>query len=157
MQSTNRNTIKPILTATTLLLSLVFGCGSAQAKDAINTTFFGNVAIEGYDTVAYFTEQRAVKGSSDFETTYMEAKWRFSSAENRDLFLSNPKQYAPQYGGYCAYAVSQNYTAGIEPDQFEIVGGKLYLNYNAKIKARWLGQRDEFIAAADKNWPGVIE
>jgi hypothetical protein len=84
-------------------------------------------------------------------------KWRFASAEHRDLFVANPEKYAPQYGGYCAYAVSQNSTAGIEPEQFTIVGEKLYLNYNAKIQSRWLDQRDEFIIAADANWPGVIE
>ena len=157
MQSKTIKTTSSLLTAVAMLIGLTFGSSAVHAKDEINTTFFGNVAIEGYDTVAYFAEQRAIKGSSNFETTYMNAKWRFSSAANRDLFVANPEQYAPQYGGYCAYAVSQNYTAGIDPDQFEIVDGKLYLNYNAKIKARWLGQRDEFIIAADKNWPSVID
>lgn len=140
-----------------LLIGLCLGSNAASAKDAINTTLFGNLAIEGYDTVAYFTENRALKGKREFETTWMQAKWRFASAEHRDLFVADPDKYAPQYGGYCAYAVSQNYTAGIEPEQFELVGDKLYLNYNAKIKSRWLKQRDEFIIAADANWPGVID
>lgn len=141
--------------ATFLLLSTL--CFSAAAKDAINSTLFGNLAIEGFDTVAYFTDNRAVKGNRQFETTWMDATWRFSSAQNRDLFAANPEQYAPQYGGYCAYAVAQNSTAGIEPEQFEIVDGKLYLNYNAKIKTLWLEMRDDYILAADSNWPGVIE
>lgn len=142
---------------TAVLISLCFGSSIASAKDSINTTLFGNLAIEGYDTVAYFTENRAKKGSREFETTWMEAKWRFASAEHRDLFVANPEKYAPQYGGYCAYAVAKNSTASIEPEQFEIVDGRLYLNYNAKIKSRWLDQRDEFIVAADANWPSVID
>lgn len=146
-----------ILFNSALLLSLSLGAFPASAKDAVNTTLFGNVAIEGYDTVAYFTENRATKGSRDFETVWMDAKWRFATAENRDLFIANPEKYAPRYGGYCAYAVAQNSTAGIEPEQFEIVGGKLYLNYNAKIKNLWLENRDAYIKAADANWPSVIE
>lgn len=146
-----------IVFLSTILLGLSLGAHTASAKDAINSTLFGNVAIEGYDTVAYFTQNSAVKGSRDFETTWMDAKWRFASAENRDLFIENPDKYAPQYGGYCAYAVAKNSTAGIEPEQFEIVDGKLYLNYNAKIKATWLEMRDDYIIAADNNWPGVIE
>lgn len=143
--------------STAMLIGLCIGSGVANAKDAINSTLFGNIAIEGYDTVAYFTDNRAVEGKRKFETVWMDAKWRFSSLEHRDLFVANPEKYAPQYGGYCAYAVSQNYTASIEPEQFEIVQGKLYLNYNAKIKKQWLGQRDEFIIAGDANWPRVIE
>jgi YHS domain-containing protein len=139
-----------------LLLSLMMTV-AAQAKDEINTTFFGEVAIEGYDTVAYFTQQKAVEGSAEHEFSWRGATWRFSSAENKQLFADDPERYAPSYGGYCAYAVSQNKTAGIEPEQWTIVDGRLFLNYNADVQARWLGDRDTFIEAADKNWPGVIE
>ena len=72
---------------------------SAFAVDAVNTTFFG-VAIKGYDTVAYHTENRAVKGSSQFSYKWNDARWYFASAENRDLFAADPERYAPQYGGY---------------------------------------------------------
>ena len=84
------------------------------------------------------------------------AKWRFSSAENLTLFQENPEKYAPQYGGYCAYAVSQNTDADIEPAQFTVHGGKLYLNYNESINKKWLGNRDQYIIDADKYWPGLI-
>ena len=129
---------------------------SAMAADPINTTFFGKLAVEGYDTVAYFTENQAIEGDKKFEHEWMNAKWRFSSAENLEAFKADPEAYAPQYGGYCAWAVSQNKIAEIDPTQFTVHEGKLYLNYNKKIQKRWLGDRDNFIAAADQNWPSVL-
>lgn len=139
-----------------LLLSLMMTV-TAQAKDEINATRFGKVAIEGYDTVAYFTQQQAVEGSKEHEFSWLGATWRFSSAENKRLFADDPERYAPSYGGYCAYAVSKNQTASIEPEQWSIVNGRLFLNYNADVQARWLADRDTLIEAADNNWPGVIE
>jgi hypothetical protein len=127
------------------------------AADESNTTLFGKRAIDGYDPVTYFDSNRAVEGDSDFEVEWMDAKWRFSSAANRDKFNTDPARYAPQYGGYCAYAVSQNSTAGIDPEQFTVLDGKLYLNYSAKIQKKWLADRDAYIVLADKNWPGVVE
>lgn len=126
------------------------------AIDAINTTFFGNLAIEGYDPVAYFTQSKAVKGNSKYEHNWMNATWRFSSQEHLELFQANPQQYAPQYGGYCAYAVSQNDTAGIDPNQFTIHNGKLFLNYNRSINKKWLADRDQYIKDADINWPRLL-
>ncbi|MFK8019183.1 MAG: YHS domain-containing (seleno)protein [Pseudomonadales bacterium] len=141
-----------------LLLTLFMAIsGPLLAADKINTTFFGNKAIEGYDPVAYFQQDKAVEGKKNIKHEWMGANWHFSSEANRDLFAANPEKYAPQYGGYCAYAVSQNSTAGIEPDQFTIINDKLYLNYNAKIQKKWTAKRDEYISAADKNWPSVIE
>ncbi len=128
----------------------------AMAVDEINTTFFGNLAIEGFDAVAYFTEQRAVEGSKEFEMSWMGANWRFSSAANLGAFRDNPERYAPQYGGYCAWAVSQNDTAGIDPTQFTVYNGKLYLNYNKKIGTRWQADKDGFIIDADRYWPQLL-
>lgn len=128
----------------------------ALAVDQINTTLFGNLAIEGYDPVAYFTESRPVKGSSDFQYEWKEANWRFSSAENLALFKAKPEQYAPQYGGYCAYAVAKNTTASIDPTQFTIVDDKLYLNYSKSVNNKWLANRDNFIVDADQNWPAIL-
>jgi YHS domain-containing protein len=75
------------------------GVDTSVAFDEINTTFFG-VAIKGYDPVAYHTKNRAVKGKRTFAHNWNDAKWYFASAANRDLFVSNPERYAPQYGGY---------------------------------------------------------
>ena len=143
--------IHTILIVGSLLVSSV-----ALALDPIYTSFFSNVAIKGYDTVAYFTENKAVKGSKDFVTEYKGATWHFSSQENLDLFLSEPEKYEPQYGGYCAYAVAQNTTASIKPELFTIVDDKLYLNYNAKINDQWQSNKEEFIQQADANWPALL-
>ena len=143
--------IHTILIVGSLLVSSV-----ALALDPIYTSFFSNAAIKGYDTVAYFTENKAVKGSKDFVTEYKGATWHFSSQENLDLFLSEPEKYEPQYGGYCAYAVAQNTTASIKPELFTIVDDKLYLNYNAKINDQWQSNKEEFIQQADANWPALL-
>ena len=137
-------------------LTMMFA-SAASALDPVYTPVFSNKAIRGYDTVAYFTQNEAVEGKAEFSTEYLGATWLFSSAEHLALFEQNPEEYAPQYGGYCAWAVSQNYTASVEPEQFKIVDGKLYLNYNEEIKERWLGSYREFIEQADKNWPALLE
>ncbi len=145
------------LTATLLFLLLLAPGSAAFAVDEINTTFFGNLAIEGYDAVAYFTEEQAVKGDGDFEFSWKGANWRFASAANLAAFQAEPERYAPQYGGYCAWAVSQNDTASIDPTQFTVYNGKLYLNYNKKISSRWKSNKDAFIVDADRYWPQLLQ
>lgn len=115
-----------------------------------------SVAIRGADPVAYFTVGEYTPGSNEFTFDWEGATWQFASAENRDLFAANPEEYAPQYGGFCAYAVSQGNTAPIEPTAWKIVDGKLYLNYNDKIQQRWSKDIPGYIAQADQNWPGVL-
>ena len=85
------------------------------------------------------------------------ADWRFASAANKAAFDADPEAYAPQYGGYCAWAVSQGYTASIDPQQWRIVDGKLYLNYDESVQTKWLADIPGFIAKADANWPAVLE
>lgn len=128
----------------------------AAAKEQVYQSFLG-VAIDGTDPVAYFTEGRPVEGSSKFTHEWNGAKWRFASADNRDAFIAEPERYAPQYGGYCAWAVAKGYTASTDPEAWRIVDGKLYLNYNTQIQARWEGDVPGNIASADANWPKVIE
>lgn len=140
-----------------LTLILLITSSSALALDEINTTYFGNLAIEGYDAVAYFTEQRAVEGRKEHETNYKDANWRFTSAANLAAFQADPERYAPQYGGYCAWAVSQNDTASIDPTQFTVHDGKLYLNYSKKISARWKAGKEMFITDADRYWPQLLQ
>jgi YHS domain-containing protein len=113
------------------------------------------VALHGHDAVAYFTEGKAVPGQPAFEYTWGGAKWRFATAANRDTFAKAPESYAPQFGGYCAWAVSRNYTADIDPKAFAVVNGKLYVNYSSLVQARWRVSRDANIAEGEKNWPGL--
>ncbi|MDV7341530.1 YHS domain-containing (seleno)protein [Terasakiella sp. A23] len=125
--------------------------------DPVYTGYLSNVAVEGYDPVAYFIDGKATKGSGDFTMDYQGAEFRFASQKNLDTFKSNPAAYAPQYGGYCAWAVSQGYTAKGDAKHWRIVDGKLYLNYNADVKNRWEGDIPGFIASADKQWPTIIK
>jgi len=145
--------MKKIIATLGILFALSIGA-QAQKIKPIYTPTFSNVAIKGYDTVSYFTEKKAVKGNKQFTTKYKGADWHFSSATNLELFKANPEKYAPQYGGYCAYAVSQGYTAKIDPSQWTVLNDKLYLNYNKKINKQWTANRDNFIVDADKNWTG---
>lgn len=140
-----------------LLLALAVAFTPAASAGQVNTTFFGNLAIEGYDPVAYFTEGRPVEGSREFTHEWMGAIWRFASAGNRDRFAAMPEDYAPQYGGYCAWAVAQGYTAKIDPEAWKIVDGKLYLNYDRNIQSRWEEDIPGNIGKADGNWPQIRE
>jgi YHS domain-containing protein len=139
-----------------LLLLLVAATSVAWAgKAEVYSNLFGG-AIKGYDPVAYFTQGKPVKGSGDHEFEYKGATWKFASAENRMTFEKNPEKYAPQYGGYCAYAVSQGYTASIDPEAWSIVDGKLYLNYSKGVRDKWSQDIPGYIKQADANWPKVL-
>jgi len=129
---------------------------AAFAVEPVNKTLIGGLAIKGYDTVAYFTDGKPVEGSKEFETTWDGATWRFSSEANLESFESDPEKYAPQYGGYCAWAVSQGTTANIDPKSWTIVDGKLYLNYNEKIQKKWSSNRSALIKKADEEWGKLL-
>ena len=137
--------------------ALLVGAASspASADGVVNSSFLGSVAIEGTDPVAYFAEGKPVEGSSAFEHEWMGATWRFASAAHRDRFAAEPEKYAPQYGGYCAWAVAQGYTAKIDPEAWKIVDGKLYLNYSRAVQSQWQSDIPGNIAKADANWPTI--
>ena len=116
----------------------------------------GGAAINGYDPVAYFTEGQPVEGATEHSLDWNGATWRFASAENRALFEADPSRYAPQYGGYCAWAVSRGYTASTDPDAWTIHDGKLYLNYNRRIQRRWERDIPGNVEKGDANWPAVL-
>lgn len=142
-----------------LLVGAAFGLASepvAAKEDPIYTGTFSNTAVGGFDPVAYFTDGKPVEGKKEFSTKWMGADWRFASAENLAKFQAAPEKYAPQYGGYCAWAVSQGYTASGDPKYWAVVDGKLYLNYDAKVQKTWDADRPGFIARADGNWPKVL-
>ena len=148
---------------TTILMALltvmaVFSAPTkANAADPIYTSTFSNTAVGGYDTVSYFSNQGPVKGKSEFSTDWKGAKWNFANAENLASFKSNPEKYAPQYGGYCAWATSQGKLAKGAPEQWHIHNGKLYLNLNKKIKKTWLTDKVEFIKLADSKFDALIK
>ena len=135
------------------LMALLAACSSTVTP--VNITRDG-VAIKGYDPVSYFTDGRPVKGKSEFQYEWKGARWWFSSAEHRDLFRSSPGKYAPQYGGYCAYAVSQGKTADIDPYAWNVVNGRLYLNLNKDVQKIWSRDIPGYIRKADRNWPHIL-
>lgn len=137
--------------AFSLLVGLLFTVFPAHAVPPVNHA--PGVTLKGYDAVAYFTEGKPVRGTGRYGYKWMGAKWLFSSAENRALFTKNPERYSPQYGGYCAYAVSQGITADIDPMAWKIVEGKLYLNLSPGVARIWEKDIPGYIVKANKNWP----
>ena len=131
--------------------------GALHADSPPVLTDVHGVALGGFDAVSYFSDGGPVMGSADFETTWSGAKWRFANAADRDAFVAAPEKYAPQYGGYCAYAVAKGGTAPADPTAWKVVDGKLYLNYSQSIRERWLKDVPGYIAKADQNWPGVLK
>ena len=109
-------------------------------------------AIDGYDPVAYFTVGKAVKGLEDVTYEWNDAEWHFSSAENREMFRGEPEKFAPEFGGYCAYAMTDGTYAAPKPEVFAIRDGVLYLHYNEAIRKTWLKNVKGFIVGALENW-----
>jgi YHS domain-containing protein len=139
--------------ALTLGLAVALPIFAASKSDPINKE--DNIAIKGYDPVAYFTQSKPVRGSSAFTHQWMNATWWFASASDRDEFARSPEKYAPQYGGYCAYGVSQGHTAPIDPEAWTIVDGKLYLNYSKSVKKTWSEAIPKHIEEANQKWPAL--
>ena len=128
----------------------------SAAKAPVFTGLVKGVGAGGYDTVAYFTAGKPVKGSAKYTHRYKGATWRFSSQKNLDMFKAAPARYAPQFGGYCAYAVSNGYTAKGDPKAWTIASGKLYLNYNRSVRTTWAKDIPGNVKKGKANWPKVL-
>lgn len=152
MQTNNK---RPVILSGVSFIFVLLLISCSHAKPPVNSGPDG-IAIKGYDPVAYFTIGRSVKGSEQFTYEWKGAKWLFSLKEHLDLFTAAPDKYAPKYGGYCAYAVSQGTTADIDPDSWSIVDGRLYLNLNRDVQRFWSGNIKGYIEKADRNWPTVL-
>jgi hypothetical protein len=129
-----------------------YGVGGGLFSDPPRTT----TAIKGYDTVAYFLESRPVKGLEKFSHTWKDATWLFASQENLDKFKADPDRWAPQYGGYCAYGVANGYLVKIEPEEFTVVDGKLYLNYDSGVTKKWKKDIAGYVATANGKFPKLL-
>jgi YHS domain-containing protein len=135
----------------TFVILIITGYTTFSQQSAIFQT--NGKAIRGYDVVAYFNDGQPVKGNDSLTYQWGNSSWLFSSLTNLELFKQNPEQYVPEYGGYCAYGTAGGYKAPTQPDAWAIVNGKLYFNYNLKVKASWDKDRVGYISKADKNWP----
>ena len=139
-----------IIAATAALIT------GASAFAGVDTGTDGNdVILAGHDPVAYFTENRPVKGSAQFTAAYNGAVYRFASAENRDTFQANPRKYAPVYGGYCAFGTSLGKKFQVDGKAFRVVDGRLYVNKNLEVYETWKKDIPGNIKKADGQWPGI--
>jgi hypothetical protein len=146
-----RKDMRTVISTYTAAVSLVLAAAAFAGSDSVFKDRNGE-AIRGYDPVAYFTDHRPVRGSDQFTYTWMDATWKFASAADRDKFIAAPTRYAPQYGGYCAYGMSQGHKAPVDPEAWRIVDGKLYLNYSRNVKTDWEKDVTGNVRKADSNW-----
>jgi len=142
---------------TTLLKAIVVTAAMAISQLSFAADIEANadtndIAIKGYDPVAYFTQSKPVQGSSKFSATHKNAIYHFSNAKNRDLFKANREKYAPQYGGYCAMGVAMNLKFDTDPQAWKIVDDKLYLNLSKTVQKKWLSDVPGHIDTAENNW-----
>lgn len=135
-----------------LLLFFLIATTNLTWAGEINKTFFGGIAIEGYDPVAYFKEGKPQKGNPEFTTKWKGATWQFSSAQNRDLFSSNPEAYSPQFGGHCANGLSEGHKVSGNPKIWRLINGKLYFFFAERGRERWASNTDQWISDAQANW-----
>lgn len=152
--------VKPLLRHSALVL-LLFALSLGVASNALSKNkpayYTANgLALEGYDAVAYFKDKRAIIGNDDYSTRWDGVEWRFATADNRDQFLSKPSFYAPQFGGYCAYGISQGYAVRGAPKQWTVYRNKLYLNYSAGVRTQWLQAKDNYIELARRNVSSIL-
>lgn len=151
--------------------NMILGGGAALGTAAVALGFYltpktlaparvfssDGFAIRGTDSVAYFTESRPVAGDPTITYDWAGATWSFASAEHRDLFAGDPEAYAPQYGGFCAWAVAAKAELfSTQPDNWSIVDGKLYLNFNDGVQETWNTDPEGFIMEGDKRWPEIV-
>lgn len=149
--------MRKLLAALGFAIAAFISAPAAFADQApVHTGILSNLAVGGYDPVAYFTDGRPVRGNAQFRTTYQNYEYRFATAEHLAAFRANPARYLPQYGGYCAWAVAQGYTAPGNPQNWRVVDGKLYLNYDDTVQRRWEANIPGFIQSANRNWPRVL-
>jgi YHS domain-containing protein len=128
----------------------------AFAKDLLNLDSRG-IAIQGYDPVAFFTDNRPVKGNSQFQSEYHGAKYFFVSADHKTAFDKEPAKYEPQFGGYCAYGASRGKTVSIKIEAWQIVNGRLLMQYDLDVKGQFNKDPQGTLKKADENWPGLVD
>lgn len=149
-----------LLTGLTILIFLLTGLmagAQSPASKSFNNVDASGVILDGYDPVAFFTDNKPVKGDPAFSYQYDNATYYFSSAEHLALFKGNPEKYKPQFGGWCAYAVSLGRVAPIDVTTFSITDGRLFLQHNQRAVSGWNKDVAGNIGKADKYWPGVLD
>ncbi|MEM7562353.1 MAG: YHS domain-containing (seleno)protein [Pseudomonadota bacterium] len=134
-----------------IFASAVFGTD----KTSFNLGYFNGLALNGYDVMSYWRGGIPMKGSDSFKLEYAGATWIFSSSQNLEAFVAEPEKYAPQYGGFCAYAAAQGQLSDVDPFAWRIWKGRLYLNYSPRVRRIWANEIDANIEKGNQNWPGL--
>lgn len=138
-----------------LILFVAFISATTFAQNEKHLNIKDKIAIQGFDPVAYFESNKAIEGNKEIKSEHNGAIYYFSSESNKSLFLKNPSYYEPQFGGFCAYGMSEGYEAPVKPEAFTIVDSKLYLNYNLKVKEMWSKEQTARIEKAAVNWEKI--
>lgn len=142
--------------ATLVAVTVPAKAQTVPPKQLVNVDQAG-LGIQGFDPVAYFTDQKPVPGHPSFTSRFLGVTYRFASAEHQAMFDAAPPKYAPQFGGYCGYGASRGYPAPIDPEAFTILNGRLILQNSKSVLERWLKDPDGYLAKADANWPSIVE
>jgi hypothetical protein len=158
MRTTITRWIAGIVLAQALLCIVTPIAGAGEKLLAVDSN---HIAIKGYDTVAYFTDGRAVKGSSQFEYVYDDARWLFSNSAHREMFVADPDRYMPRYGSYCAACIATKTCAALfpahpaDPEAWTIVDGKLYMFGGKNVIDRWRANSAENIRQGNAHWTAI--
>jgi len=147
MKTTNKSILKTVLATSLFALSSM-----SFAADIDMNADKNDLAIQGYDPVAYFTQSKPVQGDINYTATYKGAIYRFSTEAHRDTFKQTPEKYAPQYGGYCAFGVAMDKKFDTDPTAWKIVSDKLYLNLNKAVQTKWKQDTQKYLTMSDNNW-----
>ena len=139
---------------TVMILTALSSVGLAKE---LNNLDGKGVALQGYDPVAFFTDNRPVRGDQQFQTQYHGATYYFASAEHKAAFQKEPARFEPQFGGFCAYGASRGKAVPIKIEAWQIVNGRLLMQYDLDVKAKFNGDPQGNLSKADKNWPGLVE
>jgi YHS domain-containing protein len=139
-----------------LVLLLTILARPVLAFEETNTSYFGGVALDGYDAVSYFTESKAVKGNKAYTAEWKGATWRFSSETNRRRFTASPEAFAPQYGGYCSNQMSLGNLSDVDIEVWRIIDNKLYLFGHDAGRVRWASETGQRILDADQHWKSYL-
>ncbi len=151
------NLARNLLVVSAVVISF-FGAFSfylARQDYAANSVIFDtskNIAINGYDTVAYYVQKKPLRGEPQYQAEWAGSVWFFTSAENRDLFVAKPVNYAPQYGGYDPLGISNGYTNPTDPEIYSLKAGQLFLHYSEEFREHWEMDRSTNLVLANSNW-----
>lgn len=140
-----------------IFITSLSSCGDKKENHLPEIYSTEKGAIDGYDPVAFFTEQMPVKGNEDLTYVWKEATWHFSSKDNLDNFKTSPEKFAPLYGGYCAYGTAAGHLSPTKPETWTILDNRLYFNYSMSVKEKWSEDQKGYIENANKNWPALVK